>query len=102
MDCGCDKAKQLTRGVAGLAKAVLHIDRADDATIQARRDVCRGCEHASRNPDQKYAENGGLTTRSRCGKCGCFIAPKTVIAGEACPLEKWLVTTPANAGQINS
>ena len=25
----------------------------------------------------------------RCKKCGCFVAIKTKLQGEKCPLEKW-------------
>lgn len=83
MSC-CGKA---AKGIAGLTKAALGIDRADPATIESRRDICRGCEFATRN--QKFAKSNGLTNFSRCSKCGCFIAAKTNISYESCPDGRW-------------
>lgn len=79
----------IVAGAAGLAKAALHIDRADAAIIKARRNACRTCPEASRNPHPRYATNAGLTSLSKCGKCGCFISAKTLLESESCPLEKW-------------
>lgn len=36
--------------------------------------ICDGCEHKQ---------------GSKCGFCGCYLAPKTRMATEHCPLEKW-------------
>lgn len=83
MSC-CGKA---AKGIAGLTKAALGIDRADPATIESRRDICRGCEFATRNP--KFADSKGLTSFSRCLKCSCLIAAKTNLVNESCPLAKW-------------
>jgi hypothetical protein len=88
MSCG-DCLANLARGVAGLAKSGLGVDRPDEATIAHRRDTCRGCEHATRSTDPKYAANRGLTTFSQCSVCNCFIAAKTLVRSEACPLGKW-------------
>jgi hypothetical protein len=81
-------------GIVGLAKvaaqaAGVPVDQADAATIAARRDFCRDCPHASKNP--KYADrpSKGLTRASRCDLCKCNIAAKTRIASQKCPLGKW-------------
>lgn len=79
----------IVAGAAGLAKAALRIDRADAAIIKGRRNACRTCPEASRNPHPKYAANAGLTSFSVCGKCDCFISAKTLIGSAACPLGKW-------------
>ena len=82
------------KGAIGLTKAVLHIDRAPHAVIMERRGFCRSCEFATRNPKPQFAKFTGLTNRSRCTICQCFIVAKTVIAGESCPKEKWLAIKP--------
>jgi hypothetical protein len=89
--CGC---QQLVHGAIGLGKVAAQaagakLDAADALIIAARRDLCRACDEATRTPSPKYAANKGLTTRSQCRKCSCFIAAKTRIASEACPLGKW-------------
>lgn len=66
--------KRIAHGAVGIAKAVAHIDRPDDATIAARLAVCEGCD--------EY-KNG------KCGKCGCNMKYKTAVAQEKCPLRKW-------------
>ena len=77
------------KGAAGLAKVALGMDAAPDAVIAERRDACRMCDRATRNPSPRYVAAMGLTTLSRCQECGCFIAAKSMIAGETCPLGKW-------------
>lgn len=76
-------------GAAGLAKAALGIDKAPDEVIQFRRDMCRGCDEATRNENRIDRPTKGLTTFSQCRLCDCFIAPKTRISSEKCPLGKW-------------
>lgn len=87
MSC-CGK---IVDGIVGLSKAALHVNMADKLTIAARRDICRVCEFAEM---RKTGEGKtGLTSFSRCEKCGCFIAPKTTLSGEKCPIGKWLTAT---------
>ena len=88
MGCG-NCANKVVTGVVGLTKAVLHIDRADEATIRHRRRKCKRCPHVSRNSDPKYTKTGGLTTLSQCGKCSCVISAKITIKGEKCPDGRW-------------
>jgi hypothetical protein len=80
-------AATIVKGVKGLSKAAFKIDRLSPDAIQSRRDICRACEFATRN--EKFSETKGLTNLSRCQKCKCFIAAKTVISKEKCPLWKW-------------
>jgi hypothetical protein len=88
-----------------LIKVSLSLDRAPDAAIAARRDICRACPHATRKKEFLNRPSRGLTTLSRCGKltealkpgsipCGCFIALKTRLASESCPLGRWAAATP--------
>lgn len=89
--CSCSK---VIHGAGGLIKVAANavganIDRESDQRIADRRNICRGCEHATRSENPKHAENGGLTTFSKCQICGCNIAAKTTLASEKCPLGKW-------------
>ncbi len=70
---------QLAAAPAGLSLTVL----------QSRRDVCRQCDHASRNPAARFAVNAGLTSLSRCGKSGKRIADLTAESSGRCPLGGW-------------
>lgn len=49
---------------------------AEDATANARMDICRGCPHF-------------IKLTSQCKKCGCFMAAKTKIQSATCPVNKW-------------
>jgi hypothetical protein len=80
----------IIKGAVGLTKAACGIDPAPAEVVQARRDICRECPFATKDQREKFIANKGLTTFSRCTKCGCVIAAKTKIAGEVCPDGKWL------------
>ena len=47
-----------------------------DSETQNRLDICRQCP---------YFESGS----QRCGKCGCYLAVKTYLKAEKCPIGKW-------------
>lgn len=66
-----------------MAKAALSVDRAPLEEIRRRRDVCRVCEFSEKK------EFCGIVKVRKCGRCSCFIAPKTVIQSEACPIGRW-------------
>jgi hypothetical protein len=66
-------------GAAGLTKAALRVDRADEVLIRKRRSVCAACPQAT----------AGLSKTSRCQVCTCFIYPKTATATEECPAGRW-------------
>ncbi len=77
-------------GVTGLIKCALGKQDYTDVEIQQNRDVCRGCEHSTKN------EKGDLTNKSQCmapdpekggAPCGCIIMCKTQVG--KCPLNKW-------------
>ncbi len=82
-------AGKVLHGAVALVKVAVGADAAPDAVIAARRDICRRCDHATRSNEPRFAANRGLTTLSRCRKCGCFIVAKTKLAGERCPLGRW-------------
>ena len=87
-------AQRIGGGVVGLVKAELHIDRATEHVITARRNICNSCEH--------YTSCWDGSERNCCGKmntvaqpkaktCGCVIEKKITITSETCPLDppKW-------------
>ncbi len=61
-------------GAVGFVKAVVGIDRADDITILTRRAFCVRCPKRHKN---------------KCVVCKCYLAEKTVVASQNCPLGKW-------------
>ena len=87
-------ASRVVSGVVGLSKVAMQavgipVDQADAQTVQQRRDVCRECPHASKSDAARFTSFSGLTSRSTCDQCGCFIKAKTMIASEVCPKGKW-------------
>ena len=90
VNCG----RRVVAGAMGLLKVAVQAvgipwDRAADDLTAARRNVCRTCPSATRNPAFVDRTSRGLTTRSRCASCGCLIAGKTMLASERCPEGKW-------------
>jgi hypothetical protein len=84
---GC--CQKIIEAATGLAKAALGLDAAPLAAVLARRNVYRACDRATRSSSPRFAVNKGLTTLSRCLECSCFIAAKTLLSGEKCPMGKW-------------
>jgi len=82
-------AGKVLHGAIALAKVAVGADAARPSLVAARRDICRQCDQATRNSDTRFAAHAGLTTLSRCRRCGCFIGAKTKLAGEHCPEHKW-------------
>ena len=87
-------------GVYGASKfvaAALSGDMADDATVDARRAVCRDCPRRVRTtapaalwPSDWCGEPlGGPDGIPAPGTCGCLIAGKTLVRSAACPSGKW-------------
>ena len=74
----------IVHGAIGLAKAALGVGAADEATIEARRAICRACDRAIRC-EQKPS------LFCRCRECGCVLRAKTRLADESCPLGKWAI-----------
>ena len=52
---------------------------ARSAVVLRRREICSGCEH--RIPV--------ASSLGRCRKCECFIAGKSRLATERCPIKQW-------------
>ncbi len=95
MGCNCNKnngytPKNIIKGVIKLSKVALSMDKAPDDIISARRDVCRNCEYSTKNKDKINTPSKGLSLRSICTNCKCFIAAKTQLLNEQCPLGKWI------------
>lgn len=87
-------------GVTGLIKCIGTTSKYDDETIKKNREICRGCEHSTKNAA------GLLYSQSQCmapdpakdgAQCGCFILCKTQV--DTCPLSKW---THLTIGQTDS
>jgi hypothetical protein len=85
-----DKLKWFKSGVNGILKCVGEKVIYIDEEIQKNRDICRGCEFATKT-------DGKLTKTSQCmgpdpnkngAPCGCFILCKTQV-DPRCPLGKW-------------
>lgn len=73
--CGKNKLRRLIEGSAGLLKAELGIDAADEETIAERKAICLGCE----------SYDFGV-----CNDCSCFTAAKVKLkSGSPCPQGKW-------------
>ena len=79
MPC-CGKAG---RGVVGLTKAAIGIDKTPSDVVLLRRAVCEVCERA------EVRRLGGVAVLRLCAACSCFILPKTAIRSETCPEGKW-------------
>ena len=72
--------RKLAKGVPGLLKSELGLDRADQETMDKRQAICEKC------PDGIY--DFGVCSEER-GGCGCFLASKVTINGESCPKGHW-------------
>lgn len=75
-------AGEIVHGAAGLAKAAMGINRADDATIAARTAICKSnaCGKAT------VSAEGNLKS---CSLCNCMLRAKLSLKGESCPIGKW-------------
>jgi hypothetical protein len=79
MSC-CGK---VIHGAVGLTKAALNIDNVHDEVKESRRNECRACEFSEKK------DFGGTVKVRLCSKCGCYIAAKTKLKDEKCPIGKW-------------
>lgn len=50
--------------------------KVDENTANERLNVCKTCEFFNQ-------------VQQRCSKCGCFMAVKTYLKAEKCPIGKW-------------
>lgn len=76
-------------GAAGLAKAGVGADAADEQTVAERRRACSRCPHAT---GLKKTAMGGMTVlspTSRCRVCKCLIAAKVRLDEQTCPIGQW-------------
>lgn len=78
--------KTLIKGVIGLSKAALHIDRADPSLVECRRELCNSCQHRK----VVFTEVCGQEMNvAKCTICKCYIQAKVLILGEKCPINIW-------------
>jgi hypothetical protein len=77
-------------GITGIVKCLTGTTLYTDEEIIKNRDVCRKCEHSTKNNKNE------LSSKSQCmapdpsknnAPCGCFIICKTQT--DKCPLSKW-------------
>lgn len=85
----CTTCERYMLGAVGITNAILRRDGLPQNIVSERRDTCRECDRASRNPNLMAHPCKGLSIRSRCLECDCFIFAKTRLASEKCPLGKW-------------
>lgn len=102
------------RGATGLVKFLAQkagapVDEAPDDVVLARRKICADCEHATdRRADRMDRPSKGLTTRSQCDVCKCYLVAKTSLASETCGLvqiglpPKWGPVTPSPQSQTGT
>jgi len=76
----CGRARSAALGFANLA---LRRQLASTTLIQQRRDACLPCAQ------RRGAHPRRVATLDRCDACGCFLRPKTQLAQERCPLDRW-------------
>jgi hypothetical protein len=67
MGCNCGKEKKKTQeSKRQTAIAAGTIRTVGSKVLKDRRDACKKCPYASRNPHPKYEKFGGLTNLSKC------------------------------------
>lgn len=78
---------QLVEGVKGVTRAILGVDRADEATIKRRWTICQG----GTLEDGTVVEKCGYYRFWECAKCGCSLGLKIRDNAQQCPLNppKW-------------
>ena len=67
-------AQSVVRNVQSVAAG--NALRLNENEANQRLNICRGCEFFNH-------------AQERCGKCGCFMAVKTYLKAEKCPVGKW-------------
>jgi uncharacterized paraquat-inducible protein A len=67
-------AQSVVRNVQSLAAG--NALRLDENAANQRLNICKGCEFFNQ-------------AQERCTKCGCFMAVKTYLKAEKCPVGKW-------------
>jgi hypothetical protein len=76
--------RAVAHGAVGLLKSRMRIGLTDDATIGARRSICRACEHS----EKRTGPDGAVKMR-RCNLCQCLLRDKTRLKSEKCCADKW-------------
>ena len=88
-------------GIKGLIKCMGMKSIYTDEEIQINRDICRDCEHSTKNNEGKlyvYSQCMAPDPKKNGEKCGCFITCKTQV--DKCPLEKFVPITINNKSRI--
>ena len=67
-------AQSVVRNVQSVAAG--NALRLDENAANQRLNICKGCEFFNQ-------------AQERCTKCGCFMAVKTYLKADKCPVGKW-------------
>lgn len=96
MSCGCNNnkvivptLKQAVGAIGPLTNLILDRKTVTEEVKKERINICRECSFATRNNNERFAASKGLSTKSQCSKCTCFIVLKTKLEEERCPEGKW-------------
>ena len=82
----CGKMHKIVHGAAGLFKAAVGIDAAEQAVVDARTKLCLDCPH---NVAPVMGRLSGIAGLRQCDICSCLIKAKVLLASEKCPEGKW-------------
>jgi hypothetical protein len=74
------KMRDIGKGVVGLTKAGLGIDRASDEVVKRRSMICKHCPYNKKQYSKTFNANV-----SKCTLCGCYIKAKVLLNSEVCP-----------------
>lgn len=77
------KGEDIVRGIKGLTKAALQLDKANEDIMNTRLEICKKCEYKTKE------ESLSGKILFRCKKCRCFLKAKVRIKSEKCPINKW-------------
>ncbi len=70
------KLQDFRKAAEKLAAETIPFEKVTDEVQQERWKICQACEHLYKPTDS-------------CRKCGCFMAVKTWMANQRCPVKKW-------------
>jgi ribosomal protein L37AE/L43A len=74
---------KIIKGIKGVSKAKLGIDKTPTEIASARLNICRKCPALLKSKTRLGNE------KWMCSKCGCNLKLKVQINEEQCPIKKW-------------
>jgi len=73
--------KDILKGIDGISKAMVGMDKVDEETYKKRKNICVTC-------DKIKMKNGDFKS-SKCSMCKCWLRYKIKLNKEKCPLNYW-------------